>query len=124
VVVEAQFREHFQLAHATPAFAQLLAAAPAELVATRARLAQLVQLLSGAVAEAFAAQGLPLPPWRKPKSVLSKWGLLPPAEGAHAPDTAAACTPDFSPRYDATGLTRSVRQPTSLCSLPCWQQTG
>ena len=88
VVVEAQFREHFQLAHATPQYAALLAAAPAELVASSERLAGLVALLSAAVEKAFAEQALPLPPWRRRKSVLSKWGLderaLPGARAAEA----------------------------------------
>ena len=75
MIVEAQFREHFQLAHATPQYAALLAAVPTELVASSERLAGLVALLSAAVEKAFAEQALPLPPWRRRKSVLSKWGL-------------------------------------------------
>lgn len=75
MIVEAQFREHFAIAHTTPSYAMLLAAAPAEFVGSAARLTALVELLSGALAAAFRDQGLPLPPWRRSRSVLSKWAL-------------------------------------------------
>jgi uncharacterized protein (TIGR01615 family) len=75
MIVEAQFREHFAIAHSTPGYAMLLAAAPTEFVGTKERLTGLVELLSAALASAFRDQGLPLPPWRRVRSVLSKWAL-------------------------------------------------
>lgn len=73
--MEAQFREHFAIAHQTPTYAMLLAAAPVEFVGSAARLGALVELMSVGVAAAFQDQGLPLPPWRRARSVLSKWAL-------------------------------------------------
>ena len=79
--MEPQLREHFRIAHSTPGYDSLLSAAPAEFVGGAARLAAIVELLSSAVAAAFKEQSLPLPPWRRTKSVLSKWGLGPAASG-------------------------------------------
>ena len=81
VIVEPNFREHFSIASATPAYRRLLAATPGEFVGSVSRLAALVELLSEGVRGAFAEQGLPLPPWRRAKSVMSKWGMGPHAHG-------------------------------------------
>ena len=81
VIVEPNFREHFSIASATPAYRRLLAAAPGEFVGSVSRLAAIVELLSEGVRAAFAEQGLPLPPWRRAKSVMSKWGMGPNAHG-------------------------------------------
>ena len=75
MIVEPQLREHFRIAHSTHTYDALLAAAPAEFVGGPGRLAAIVEVLSSAVAVAFKDQSLPLPPWRRAKSVLSKWGL-------------------------------------------------
>ena len=86
VIVEPNLREHFSIASATPAYRRLLAAAPGEFVGSVSRLAALVELLSEGVRAAFAEQCLPLPPWRRAKSVMSKWGMGPHAHGRpHAP---------------------------------------
>lgn len=84
VIVEPQFREHFRIAQTTPAHDALLAVAPAEFVGSAVRLGALVELMSAAVAAAFKEQQVPLPPWRRTKSVLSKWGLGSAAAGEPA----------------------------------------
>ena len=81
IVVEQNFRENFSIASATPAYERLLAAAPGEFAGSVSRLAAIVELLSEGVKRAFAEQGLPLPPWRRAKSVMSKWGMGPNAHG-------------------------------------------
>ena len=81
VVVEPHFKENFSIASATPAYRRLLGAAPGEFVGSVSRLAAIVELLSEGVKRAFAEQGLPLPPWRRAKSVMSKWGMGPHAHG-------------------------------------------
>ena len=81
LVVEQDFREHFSIASATPAYRRLLGAAPGEFAGSVSRLAAIVELLSEGVKRAFAEQGLPLPPWRRAKSVMSKWGMGPNAHG-------------------------------------------
>lgn len=81
VVVEPHFRENFSIASATSTYRRLLGAAPGEYVGSVSRLAAIVELLSEGVKRAFAEQGLPLPPWRRAKSVMSKWGMGPHAHG-------------------------------------------
>eukprot|EP00887_Chlorella_sp_A99_P005466 scaffold1.g5466.t1 len=67
------FREQFALAQPTRGFENLLKAAPAEFVGSTLRLRALVELLCAEMAEVFHSQGLPLPPWRRVESMLSKW---------------------------------------------------
>ncbi len=93
VIVEPQLREHFRIAHSTPEYDSLLSAAPGEFVGGAGRLAAVVELLSSAVAAAFKDQQLPLPPWRRTKSVLSKWGLGPAAAGKCSRSRAMQCFP-------------------------------
>ncbi|BDA45856.1 hypothetical protein COCOBI_07-6430 [Coccomyxa sp. Obi] len=108
VIVEPQLREHFRIAHSTHAYDALLAAAPAEFVGGPGRLAAIVEVLSSAVAAAFKDQGLPLPPWRRAKSVLSKWGLGP--SGAGVRDGA---TPFNSPTKRAAAVALPPQQPAA-----------
>lgn len=81
-VVEPDLASHFVIAQPTPAYAALLACLPPAFVGSPARLAALVDVLAAAAATAFEEQGLPLPPWRRARSLLSKWGLPEPAAAA------------------------------------------
>lgn len=72
-MVDPRFREQFAIAQPTPAYDCLLKAVPLEFVGTQLRLRALVETLSVEMAEAFASQQRTLPPWRKFKSMLSKW---------------------------------------------------
>ncbi|CAL8470543.1 g10085 [Coccomyxa elongata] len=108
VIVEPQLREHFRIAHSTHAYEALLAAAPAEFVGGPGRLAAIVEVLSSAVAAAFKDQSLPLPPWRRAKSVLSKWGLGPSAAGAKD-----GATPFNSPTKRAAAVALPPPQPAA-----------
>ena len=89
IVVEPDLVPHFVIAQPTPRYAALLAAAPPEFVGPPTRMAALVDTLAGGAAAAFEEQGLPLPPWRRAKSLRSKWGLPdpPPAAATAAPPT-------------------------------------
>lgn len=73
VIVDPRFREQFQIAHATPRYDRILAAAPTEMIASSDRLANIVEILCGEMATAFAETGTPLPPWRQTSAMLSKW---------------------------------------------------
>ena len=73
LVVEPCFREQFVIAQPTPAYAALLAAAPPCFVGPAPRLRAAVALLCGEMAAAFKQQGLPVPPWRSKRAMLSKW---------------------------------------------------
>ena len=102
-------------------------AAPLEFVGTPLRLQALVDTLCGEMAEAFASQGRMLPPWRKPRSMLSKWfdpeempgasppaGLPPPAPAGAAPP--AAAHPQLGP-LQAAGQLQAEPPPLSPFEL-------
>ena len=73
VLVDPRFRDQFEIAHATPRYARILAEVPSELVLPPERLTAAVELLCGEMARAFAATGTPVPPWRQQAAMLSKW---------------------------------------------------
>lgn len=72
-IVEGRFKSHFAIPHPTERYQGLMTAVPEELVAQRATLPPLVQLLCAEMSLAFDQQGLSLAPWRQSKSLLSKW---------------------------------------------------
>ncbi|KAL4436638.1 hypothetical protein ABPG75_003777 [Micractinium tetrahymenae] len=72
-VLDPRFREQFEIAHATPRYARVLAAVGPEVVSSQDRLNKVVELLCSEMARAFAETGTPLPPWRQHAAMLSKW---------------------------------------------------
>eukprot|EP00890_Picochlorum_soloecismus_P005498 jgi/Picsp_1/594/NSC_00591-R1_protein len=72
-VVEARFKDHFTISHPTERYAGVMNVVPEEIVAPASAIKPLVQLLCYEISLAFDTQGLSLPPWRHPKSLLSKW---------------------------------------------------
>jgi hypothetical protein len=83
VLVDLNFRDHFVLPHSTGWYAKLLAALPNDWVGTAAALAPLVRLMSAGMRLCFKQAGVPLPPWREGRAVLSRW--LPEAYEEEAP---------------------------------------
>jgi hypothetical protein len=83
VLVDLSFRDHFVLPHSTGWYAKLLAALPHDWVGTAAALAPLVGLMSAGMRLCFKQAGVPLPPWREGRAVLSRW--LPEAYEEEAP---------------------------------------
>jgi hypothetical protein len=83
VLVDLNFRDHFVLPHSTGWYAKLLAALPNDWVGTAAALAPLVGLMSAGMRLCFKQAGVPLPPWREGRAVLSRW--LPEAYEEEAP---------------------------------------
>ena len=73
VLVDPRFREQFEIAHPTPRYVRILAEIPVALVAPAERLSKAVELLCAEMAVAFATMGTPVPPWRQPAAMLSKW---------------------------------------------------
>jgi uncharacterized protein (TIGR01615 family) len=73
VLVDLNFRDHFRVAHATPWYSKLLAALPQDWVGSAAALAPLVGLMSAGIRLCFRQAGIPLPPWREGRAMLSKW---------------------------------------------------
>lgn len=76
--MEPRLREQFEIAYKTEQYKQMLEEVPAEFVGSRAKLKLIVETMSAAIAEAFKAQDLPLPPWRRTSAALSKWDLVSP----------------------------------------------
>mmetsp|Transcript_22246 Transcript_22246/g.56990 ORF Transcript_22246/g.56990 Transcript_22246/m.56990 type:complete len:297 (-) Transcript_22246:211-1101(-) len=73
IIVEPQFREHFEISNSCPCYREMLDAAPAEFVGTRKSLFSLVALLCEEIAQEFQLRGMLVPPWRQMKGMLSKW---------------------------------------------------
>lgn len=76
LIVEPKLREQFEIAQPTEAYRQLLDYLPREYVGSPSRLRSIVEAVSHAMAEAFKAQDLALPPWRRASAALSKWNLV------------------------------------------------
>lgn len=73
IVVEPSFREQFLILNPTARYCQILGLVPEVYVGTVKRLEDLVQLLCKEMARAFTSKGRTLPPWRRSKSVISRW---------------------------------------------------
>ncbi|KAI8101153.1 hypothetical protein M9435_001261 [Picochlorum sp. BPE23] len=72
-IVEPNFREHFAIPHPTKRYSRLLDTVPKELVLPLFQVKPLVTLLYQEMSRSFAMKNMPLPPWRKQCSLLSKW---------------------------------------------------
>ena len=72
-IVEPQVKDHFEISSPSPEYKALLDSLPEVFVGNKDRLAALVTLLCREMALAFYASGRMLPPWRKHRSMLSKW---------------------------------------------------
>ncbi|KXZ56570.1 hypothetical protein GPECTOR_1g511 [Gonium pectorale] len=75
VIVDPSAREYLALAPSSPAYeAALEAAFPGSIfVGSRGRLARLVAGLGPAIAAAFAAAGMEVPPWRRTSALQHRW---------------------------------------------------
>ncbi|KAK9814324.1 hypothetical protein WJX72_004060 [[Myrmecia] bisecta] len=73
LIVDPSFRDQFVISQSTPLYRQLLERVPAVFVGTAHALVPLVRLLCSEMACAFEANGQACPPWRQPKSMISKW---------------------------------------------------
>lgn len=100
LIVDCAFPEHFEISQSTALYAAVLRCLPREFIGPASRLKPLVELLAAEMLDAFHAQGLERPPWRQPRSMLSKW--LPerskvkdaqPSSAASSPSAAAATAP-------------------------------
>eukprot|EP00775_Hariotina_reticulata_P006618 gene6618-6846_t len=73
VLIDINFKDNFILPHSTTWYSKLVAALPQDWVGTAASLAPLVGLMSAGIRLCFRQAGIPLPPWREGRAVLSKW---------------------------------------------------
>lgn len=108
-IIEPRCREQFQIAQATPAYQRVVRQIPEVFVGSPGRLHGLVSAVAPAMAEAFAAQNTPLPPWRKQLSMLTKWSL----KGLQQQPPAVAA----QPRRSIPAFARDL-QALQVCSDP------
>ena len=72
-VIDPAFKEHFLVHNPTKRFSKILALVPGMAIVPERRLLRSVTFLSMEMERCFAARRVALPPWRKLKSLLSKW---------------------------------------------------
>lgn len=73
VIVDCHFKDQFKIGQHTLQYQQTLNCLPEVFVGSALRLAPLVDLMCTEMAAAFKEQGVTCPPWRQPRSVISKW---------------------------------------------------
>jgi uncharacterized protein (TIGR01615 family) len=73
LVVEVDFRSHFELARSTKAYRAALQALPPLFVGTLERLGKIVAVVAEAARQSLKNKGLHFPPWRKPEYMRAKW---------------------------------------------------
>ncbi|KAL3149292.1 hypothetical protein ABBQ32_002107 [Trebouxia sp. C0010 RCD-2024] len=73
VIVDCHFKDQFKISQYTQQYQQTLNCLPEVFVCSALRLAPLVDLMCTEMATAFKSQGVTCPPWRQPRSMISKW---------------------------------------------------
>lgn len=72
-IVDPSFRDNFLLHEPTRRYAALLETLPDVLVAPHSTLECIIRFMALELSHSFTARGISLPPWRRSKSLLSKW---------------------------------------------------
>jgi uncharacterized protein (TIGR01615 family) len=75
IIVEADLRSHFVIANATPRYQRLLDELPSEFVGTFSRLLEIIDFMAVKLNSSFSARKMDTPPWRRAKSIASKWSM-------------------------------------------------
>ncbi|XP_040995914.1 uncharacterized protein LOC121242080 [Juglans microcarpa x Juglans regia] len=73
LIVDMDFRSHFEVARPTPTYKELTDAIPTVFVGTEEKLKKIISLLCQAAKESLKERGLHIPPWRKASYMQSKW---------------------------------------------------
>lgn len=92
MVMEPHLRAHFVISRPTERYQRLLDTLPPHFVGAHERLARLVDFMSEQMLASFKERGMPVPPWRQNKSILSKW-FLPTAKSLSQPPTPSGSPP-------------------------------
>ena len=92
LLMEPYLRAHFVISRPTERYERLLDTLPPHFVGSHKRLATLVDFMSEQMLASFKERGMPVPPWRQNKSILSKW-FLPTATSRSQPTTPAGSPP-------------------------------
>ena len=73
VIVDCHFKDQFKISQHTQQYQQTLNCLPEVFIGSPLRLAPLVDFMCTELAAAFKEQGVTCPPWRQPRSMISKW---------------------------------------------------
>ena len=73
MIVDCHFKDQFKISQHTPQYQQTLNCLPEVFIGSALRLAPLVDFMGTEMAAAFKEQGVTCPPWRQPRSMISKW---------------------------------------------------
>jgi uncharacterized protein (TIGR01615 family) len=73
VVIEPSFRDHFAVARPSKKYQKFYDSIPEVFVGSRQNLRKAVDLICEEIKRSFAEGNLPVPAWRKHKSLVSKW---------------------------------------------------
>eukprot|EP00882_Tetradesmus_deserticola_P022091 GHRQ01023974.1.p1 GENE.GHRQ01023974.1~~GHRQ01023974.1.p1 ORF type:complete len:347 (+),score=102.97 GHRQ01023974.1:233-1273(+) len=106
IIVDPTFRDQFAIAHPSARYAAVLDALPAVFVGHAGTIPQLVELLCAEMSLAFQAAGIVLPPWRRTKSMLSKWQ---PRRSVELPATAGAKADAAAPQLQGSSRQQAER---------------
>jgi len=97
VIVEADLRSHFVIANATPQYQRLLDELPSEFVGTFSRLLEIIDFMAVKLNSSFVARQMDTPPWRRAKSIASKWSM--PIEDHHLHNTGSVSGSPMNATY-------------------------
>ncbi|KAF5834486.1 hypothetical protein DUNSADRAFT_8811 [Dunaliella salina] len=107
VIVDACFREQFQIPHPSEHYVGLLELVPDVYVGSRPHLTAIVELLCSEMAQSFRARGMPLAPWCCTSTMLSRWLPL-----------QAAGTPCALSPYDSIPANNSEPKAAAVAAAP------
>lgn len=72
-VIDAEFREQFELPFASPAYRRMVGVVPEVVVSRSDCFFRAAEQLARLMASEFEYHGMSLPPWRRPESMLRRW---------------------------------------------------
>lgn len=73
VIIDIDFRSHFEIARAVPSYDVILSSLPVVYVGSEARLKQFLQIMVDAAKYSLRQNSMPLPPWRSLAYLQAKW---------------------------------------------------
>jgi uncharacterized protein (TIGR01615 family) len=73
VIVDPEFRSHFNIVNSSPSFASLMQQVPEVFIGTEGVLLLIVELLVEAMRMSLRARDLPVAPWRRKRYLEAKW---------------------------------------------------
>lgn len=73
LIVDIDFRSEFAIARPTKAYKLILQTLPGIFIGKSDRLEKIIGIVSDAAKQSLKKKGMPVPPWRKPGYIKSKW---------------------------------------------------